>query len=156
LPSTFPTSKAILGQPYEGFLSFVSTTSLINSLEGPLGPGFDLLYFEKSREYFLSTSALWKSSKVDAAIAIADLRIRFGVMKRVQRPMISLSQVVSGGHFVFPLFSTNSSCLRSKTSATKPWAPPGLQRLNNRQTTSKIFVPISIMTSTLARTWKLF
>jgi len=75
------------------------------SQEGPLGPGFDRPFFEKSREYFLLTSALWKSSRVDAAIATAELPIRFGVIKRVQRPMISLSAVVSGGHFDFSLSS---------------------------------------------------
>jgi hypothetical protein len=53
-----PTSKAILGQPYDGFLSFVSITSLIKSLEGPFGPGFERPFFEKSREYFLLTNAL--------------------------------------------------------------------------------------------------
>jgi hypothetical protein len=134
-----------------GRKQIVSTTSFINSLEGPLGPGFDRPFFEKSRAYFLFTSAQWKSSKVDAAIAIVELLIRFGVMESVQRDMISLSVVVSCGHFAFSLFSTNSCCLRSKASATKPWAPPGLQRRNNRQTTSKIFVPISIMTSALAQ-----
>ncbi len=119
-PSTFPTNKAILGQPYEGFLSLVSTTSFINSLEGPLGPGFDLVFFENNRGYFLSTKALWKFSKVDSAPAIADCPIRFGVITKVQIPMISLSVVVRGGHFFLSLFRTNSCCLRSKTSATKP------------------------------------
>jgi hypothetical protein len=108
------------GHPYEGFLSLVSTTNFINSLEGPFGPGFDLVFFEKSREYFLSSKARWKFSKVDSAIAIADLPIRFGVITKVQMPMISLSVVMRGGHFFFPLFRTNSCCLRSKTSATKP------------------------------------
>ena len=123
-----------------------------NSLEGPLGPGFDLLFFEKSREYFLSTRALWRSSKVDAAIAIAELPIRFGVIKCAQKPMMSLSSVVSGGHFGFSLFSTSSCCLRITTSASKPWAPPCLISLNNSQTTSKIFVPISIMRVPLTQT----
>jgi hypothetical protein len=58
LPSTFPTSSAILGHPYEGFLSLISTTSFMSSFEGPLGPGFDLPFFEKSREYFLLTNDL--------------------------------------------------------------------------------------------------
>jgi hypothetical protein len=121
-------------------------------LEGPLGPGFDCPFLEKSREYFLSTSALWKFSKVDAAIAIAELPIRFGVIKCVQKSMMSLSTVVSGGHFGFSLFSTSSCCLRITTSASKPWTPPGLISLNNSQTTSKIFVPISILRVPLTQT----
>jgi hypothetical protein len=100
------------GSALPGFFSLVSTTSFMSSLEGPLGPGFELPYLEKRREYFLLTSALWKSNKVAAETAMADLPIRFGVMNRVQSR-------------------------------------------NKRQTTSKIFVPISIMRSTLAQTREL-
>lgn len=107
--------------------------------ESPLQPGFDLFFFAKCRVYFPLTRAFWKSYKVGAAIAIADLRIRFSVMKRVKRPMISLCAVMRGGHFGFSLFSTSGCCLRITTSPSKPWAPRGLQSLNNRQTTGKFF-----------------
>jgi|GEM_PF-800688 len=70
--------------------------------------------------------------------------------------MMSLSAVVSDGHFGFSLFSTGSCCLRITTSASKPWAPPGLISLNISQTTSKIFVPISIMRVALVQTSELY
>ena len=79
-----------------------------------LGPGFDLVFFKNSREYFLSTKALWKFSKVDSATAIADLPIRFGVITKVQLPRTSLSVVVRGGHFFLPLLELTVVALEAR------------------------------------------
>ena len=84
-----------------------------------MGAGFDLVFLEKSCEYFLPTRALWKLSKVNAAIASADLPIRFDVISEFQMPMISLS-VMKGGHFLVPLVRTRRYRVKIKTSTTKP------------------------------------
>ena len=87
--------------------------------------------------------ALWKSRRVEAAIAIADFRMRLGAMTRVLSPITRRSVVDRGGHFFLPLVSTNNCCLSSKTSATRPMAPPALGRPSNKQVRSNIFFPIS-------------
>src|SRR5579871_5365815 len=39
-PKTLEINNAIFGQPYRGFLRFVSTMARMRSSEGPFGPGF--------------------------------------------------------------------------------------------------------------------
>src|SRR5579863_1850875 len=42
-PKTLEIKSAIRGQPYRGFLHFVSTIARMSSSEGPFGPGFFFL-----------------------------------------------------------------------------------------------------------------
>jgi hypothetical protein len=50
----------------------------MTSLDGPLAPGFLLLRAEYRSRYFRFLIALWKLSRVEGLMRIADLAIRLG------------------------------------------------------------------------------
>jgi len=83
--------------PNENMVRKFAWTTADQTFDKPMAPGavgdsFDLfnvvmilklslpkpVFLEKSREYFLLTRALWKSRRVEAAMAIADFPMRLG------------------------------------------------------------------------------
>src|SRR5215472_11538427 len=66
------------GQPQLGLRRFMTTTALMSSFFGPLGPGRRRRWGENNMRYFRFFSRLWKYSRVEGFTTIAERKTQVG------------------------------------------------------------------------------
>lgn len=103
--------------------------ALMTSLDGPLGPGFLPPRGEYRRRYFRFFKALWKESRVDGLMMIADRTSRRGFRNSDRKPRRVRSWVVKLGARCLDLLWIVSCCLSRRFSAMTVQLPPGRMSL---------------------------